>query len=101
LGSLARQKNINLGTIEVLIVDNNCTDNTALTTLRTWWTYLEKSCHSDALRKYNKASATPGTGQWRSFNVLIFTDDDVRLEPGWLAAYQDAIHRFPDADYFG
>ena len=34
-------------------------------------------------------------------DVLLFTDDDVRLEPGWLAAYQDAIRRFPDADYFG
>jgi glycosyltransferase involved in cell wall biosynthesis len=29
LGSLARQNNINLGAIEVLIVDNNCTDGTA------------------------------------------------------------------------
>jgi GT2 family glycosyltransferase len=34
-------------------------------------------------------------------DVLIFTDDDVRLEPGWLTAYQDAISRFPGADYFG
>ena len=33
--------------------------------------------------------------------VLLFTDDDVRFERGWLAAYQDAIHRFPEADYFG
>ena len=34
-------------------------------------------------------------------DVLLFTDDDVRFGPGWLAAYQDAIRRFPDADYFG
>jgi GT2 family glycosyltransferase len=34
-------------------------------------------------------------------DVLLFTDDDVRLGPGWLRAYQNAIRRFPDADYFG
>jgi glucosyl-dolichyl phosphate glucuronosyltransferase len=34
-------------------------------------------------------------------DVLLFTDDDVTFGPGWVAAYQDAIRRFPDADYFG
>ena len=34
-------------------------------------------------------------------DVLLFTDDDIRLVTGWLAAYQDAIRRFPEADYFG
>jgi GT2 family glycosyltransferase len=34
-------------------------------------------------------------------DVLLFTDDDVRLAPNWLAAYTDAISKFPEADYFG
>ena len=34
-------------------------------------------------------------------DILLFTDDDIRFGPGWVAAYRDAIRRFPDADYFG
>ena len=34
-------------------------------------------------------------------DVLLFTDDDMWLAPNWLAAYSDAISKFPEADYFG
>ena len=34
-------------------------------------------------------------------DLLVFTDDDVVLERGWLAAYADAERNFFDADYFG
>jgi GT2 family glycosyltransferase len=34
-------------------------------------------------------------------DILLFTDDDVRIGAGWLAAYEDAICCFPDAGYFG
>jgi GT2 family glycosyltransferase len=34
-------------------------------------------------------------------DVLLFTDDDVTFGTGWLSAYQEAIRRFPAADYFG
>jgi GT2 family glycosyltransferase len=33
--------------------------------------------------------------------VLLFTDDDMHLAPGWLAAYGNAMSTFPDAEYFG
>jgi glucosyl-dolichyl phosphate glucuronosyltransferase len=32
---------------------------------------------------------------------LCWTDDDVRLDPGWLAAYLTAFERHPDAAVFG
>jgi hypothetical protein len=32
---------------------------------------------------------------------LIWTDDDVLVDPGWLAAYADAARRWPDAALFG
>jgi glycosyltransferase involved in cell wall biosynthesis len=34
-------------------------------------------------------------------NLLLFTDDDVRLDPDWLAAFVEAAHAFPDAGWFG
>jgi len=35
-------------------------------------------------------------GQW-----VLFTDDDVKPDPDWLATYASAIERFPEADCFG
>jgi glycosyltransferase involved in cell wall biosynthesis len=35
------------------------------------------------------------------FTHLLFTDDDVRVDPRWVAAYRDAFQRFPEAGYFG
>ena len=34
-------------------------------------------------------------------SYLIWTDDDVVVEPGWLSAYADAFHRWPEAAVFG
>jgi glucosyl-dolichyl phosphate glucuronosyltransferase len=34
-------------------------------------------------------------------DFLVWTDDDVRVEPGWLEAYGRAFRRWPDADLFG
>ncbi len=33
--------------------------------------------------------------------TLLFTDDDVRVDAGWLTAYEKAIRMFPEAGYFG
>jgi glycosyltransferase involved in cell wall biosynthesis len=98
LDSLARQKNINLGTIEVLIVDNNCTDNTA--------SVVDLFREKLPLRRVTEIQQGLSHARNRAVaefqgDVLIFTDDDVRLEPDWLTAYQDAIQRFFYADYFG
>lgn len=35
------------------------------------------------------------------FTHLLFTDDDVRVDPNWLAAYSEAFERYPAAGYFG
>jgi glycosyltransferase involved in cell wall biosynthesis len=79
---------------EVLIVDNNCTDGTAqvvesfrnkLPILRVLET-LQGLAHAR-----NRAVA-----EFRG-DLLLFTDDDVRLEAGWLAAYLEASRRFPEA----
>jgi len=32
---------------------------------------------------------------------IVWTDDDVLVEPGWLAAYREAFRRHPEASVFG
>jgi glycosyltransferase involved in cell wall biosynthesis len=98
LGSLARQNNINLCAIELLIVDNNCTDGTAdvVEAFRERLPIRRVTENRQGLAHARNRAVANFRGE-----VLLFTDDDVKLEPGWLAAYQDAIHRFPEADYFG
>jgi glucosyl-dolichyl phosphate glucuronosyltransferase len=98
LNSLTSQEEINSGCVEVLVVDNNCTDGTDKVVeafqerlpIRTVKENKQGLAHAR-----NKAVA-----EFRG-NVLLFTDDDVRLGNRWLGAYQDAIRRFPEADYFG
>lgn len=34
-------------------------------------------------------------------DLILFTDDDVRVDPNWMKAYVEAAHRWPGAGYFG
>jgi glycosyltransferase involved in cell wall biosynthesis len=34
-------------------------------------------------------------------DLIVFTDDDVLVDPGWLRAYVEAAERWPQAAYFG
>lgn len=98
LDSLAEQRGIDLGTIEVLVVDNNCTDDTPIVV----------EAFKEKLPIRRVAESRQGLSHARNRavadfrgDVLLFTDDDMRLAPDWLAAYSDAIIKFPEADYFG
>src|SRR5690242_5540205 len=96
LESLTRQNNIALS--EVLIVDNNCTDGTAEVVgsfRESLPIRLIAEGRQGLAHARNRAAA-----EFRG-DVLLFTDDDVRVGTSWLTAYQDAIRSFPDADYFG
>jgi glucosyl-dolichyl phosphate glucuronosyltransferase len=98
LESLARQRDVSLGTIEVVVVDNNCTDNTpdVVNSFRGKLPIrIVTETQQGLAHARNRAVA-----EFRG-DVVAFTDDDVQLESGWLAGYQDAIRRFPNADYFG
>jgi glycosyltransferase involved in cell wall biosynthesis len=98
LSSLAQQNDINIDAMEVLVVDNNCTDSTANVV----------EAFRERLPIGRVAESRQGLAHARNRavadfrgDVLLFTDDDIRFGPCWLAAYQNAIRRFPDADYFG
>lgn len=98
LSSLVSQLGVGRGLVEVLVVDNNCTDGTpqVVEAFRERLPIRSIRESRQGLAHARNRAAT----DFRS-DVLLFTDDDVRLGPGWLNAYQDAILRFPDADYFG
>src|SRR5262249_20767049 len=90
--------NINLSTIEVLIIDNNCSDGTVdvVEAFRARLPIRRVTESKQGLAYARNRAVAEFQGA-----VLLFTGDDVRLGPGWLNAYQNAIRRFPDADYFG
>jgi glycosyltransferase involved in cell wall biosynthesis len=84
--------------IEVLVVDNNCTDDTSqvVNEFRERLPIRRVSEGQQGLAHARNRAIAEFRG-----DVLLFTDDDMLLAPGWLKAYRDAISAFPDADYFG
>jgi glucosyl-dolichyl phosphate glucuronosyltransferase len=98
LNSLAGQNNINVGALEVLVVDNNCTDGTpeVVEAFREKLPIRRITENQQGLAHARNRAVAEFRG-----DVLLFTDDDMELAPGWLAAYGDAINTFPDAEYFG
>jgi glycosyltransferase involved in cell wall biosynthesis len=84
--------------LEVLVVNNNSTDETD--------DVLESFSDSLPLRRLFEAE--PGLSNARNRAVraaagdyMLWTDDDVLVDEGWLEAYRDAFLRYPDAAIFG
>ncbi|TWU44333.1 putative glycosyl transferase [Novipirellula aureliae] len=83
---------------ELLVVDNNSTDNTQ-GVLKAFQHQLPLRVLVERQQGLSKArncaiSATRG-------DLLVWTDDDVLVDPGWLAAYVKAAVAFPEASIFG
>ena len=83
---------------QVIVIDNNSTDDTAAT--------LQRFAGRLPLR----AIFEPRPGQSHARNravaeatgdYLIWTDDDVLVDRRWLAAYAQAFERWPTAAFFG
>src|SRR5262245_38638056 len=98
LNSLVSQKGIESEAIEVLVVDNNSTDITPKV-LEAFRKSLPVRCMTESQQGLANAR-NRAAAEFRG-DVVLFTDDDVRFERGWLSAYQGAIRRFPNAEYFG
>jgi glycosyltransferase involved in cell wall biosynthesis len=98
LESLAGQNFANLDLKEVLIIDNNCTDDTAdvAEAFRERLPIRRVTENRQGLAHARNRAVAEFRG-----DILLFTDDDMRLAPGWVSAYSDAIRAFPDAEYFG
>ena len=98
LDSLAAQVNVEFGGIQLLIIDNNCTDDT----------HRVVEAYRNVLPVRRVLESRQGLAHARNRaaaeyqgDVLLFTDDDVRFDPFCVANYLAAINRFPDSDYFG
>lgn len=83
---------------EVVIVNNNCTDHT------------DEAINVFANRLPLRREFEPQRGHSVARNhaidaaqgdYIVWTDDDVVVDPGWLAAYADAFRRWPEAAVFG
>jgi glucosyl-dolichyl phosphate glucuronosyltransferase len=85
---------------ELLVVNNNCTDDTDAV--------IERHRAAGALPVRRLYEANPGQSHARNCAIraargelLIWTDDDVLVAPEWLAAYCEAAGANPDATYWG
>lgn len=85
---------------EVLVVDNNSTDDTRAV--------LERHAAAGALPLRHTVEARQGHSHARNCAVaaargelLVWTDDDVLVEPDWLTEYAKARAAFPGAAFFG
>lgn len=85
-------------TWELLVVDNNSTDGTAATIAE----------FGDRLPIRRLLERAPGLSNARNCAIreaagqyLLWTDDDVLVEPSWLEAYVAAFARRPKAGFFG
>jgi glycosyltransferase involved in cell wall biosynthesis len=83
---------------EVVVVNNDCTDHT------------EEVIAAFAGRLPIRGAFEPQRGLSRARNCAVdaargdyiaWTDDDVIVDPGWLAAYAAAFRRWPEAAVFG
>jgi glucosyl-dolichyl phosphate glucuronosyltransferase len=83
---------------ELVVVNNGCTDDT------------DAVIAGYAGRLPIRRAFEPQRGLSRARNravdaargdYIVWTDDDVIVDPGWLAAYADAFRRWPDAAVFG
>ncbi len=98
LDTLAAQIGVDWANVEVIVVDNNCTDDTADVVAAAAARLPVRRVveqHQGLANARNRALAV-SRGQW-----IIFTDDDVLLEPDWLRSYAEAFDAFPEASFAG
>jgi glucosyl-dolichyl phosphate glucuronosyltransferase len=84
--------------LELLVVNNNCTDDTDEVIFR----------HSDILPIRRVFESSPGLSNARNAAVrsatgeyIVWTDDDVLVDKEWLAAYERSFRRWPESVFFG
>jgi glycosyltransferase involved in cell wall biosynthesis len=98
LSSLARSVAPAGARWEVVVVDNNSTDNT-LSTVEEYRDVLPIRYVFEP--QQGLSHARNRAVQEAGGDLIVFTDDDVRVDPRWLAEYASAAQEFPDPTFFG
>jgi glycosyltransferase involved in cell wall biosynthesis len=85
-------------TWELLVVNNNCTDDTDLIVTKYATMLPLRLLHEpkQGLSNARNCAITHARG-----DLLIWTDDDVLVEPTWLVEYLNVADQYPQAAYFG
>jgi glucosyl-dolichyl phosphate glucuronosyltransferase len=83
---------------ELLVVNNNCTDATdAVIAKHTGVLPLRRLLETNlGLSNARNRVIAVANGE-----MILWTDDDVLVDPGWMVAYLDAAAKWPDASFFG
>jgi glycosyltransferase involved in cell wall biosynthesis len=83
---------------ELLVVNNNCTDETDTVVARHSEDLPLRLIHEARKGKSNAANTAmdAATG-----DLILWTDDDVLVSPDWLARFAEAARRHPRAAVFG
>jgi len=83
---------------KVVVIDNNSTDDTASVVDK----YRDRLPISRLfVRQQGKANAQNAMVERLTGDLVLWTDDDVLFDRGWLTAYADAARQNPDIDFFG
>jgi len=96
LDTLAAQIGVDWANVEVVVVDNNCTDETAdvVAAAAARLPIRRVVEQAQGLANARNRALAVSRGQW-----IIFTDDDVLLERNWLQSYTEAFDAFPEASF--
>lgn len=83
---------------ELLVVNNACSDATdeVIADYRERLPLRRLFEPELGLSRARNAAVRAATG-----DIVLFTDDDVRVDPAWMRAYLEAADRWPAAGFFG
>lgn len=83
---------------ELLVVDNNCTDHTQ-TVLSEFTSRLPLKVLFE--ERAGQSHARNCAIQAARGELVLWTDDDVHVEPDWISSYVEAASQYPDFSFFG
>ena len=98
LESIAATNRSSIDSWELIVVDNNSTDNTREVATgfsdRLPIIYVQETEQGHSASRNRAIESATG-------DLIVWTDNDVIVDANWLQAYQSAAYRYPDLVFFG